>query len=157
MSGLLRKHIEFFRSQAESMVDVWRALIGAQPYLAQWFVGPDGNPDNEYKARVKRRFVQWVVDVADRAHDQVWLDYQEEIGLRHTPQKKNKTDDRHTPVNVPLRYLIAFVPVVTDIRRFLAAVIEGAAELAAVESAWTKAVHLHVTLWSRPYAKEGLW
>jgi hypothetical protein len=53
--------------------------------------------------------------------------------------------------------VIAFVPVVTDIRRFLAAVIEGAAELAAVESAWTKAVHLHVTLWSRPYAKEGLW
>jgi hypothetical protein len=143
---LLRKHIEFFRSQAESMVDAWRAVIGAQPHLAQWFVGPDGNPDNEYKALVKMRFVQWVVDVAARTHDQAWLDYQEEIGLRHTPQKKNKTDDRHTSANVPLRYLIAFVPVVTDIRRFLAAVIEGAAELAAVESAWTKAVHLHVTL-----------
>jgi Protoglobin len=154
---LLRKHIEFSRSQAESMVDAWRAVIGAQPHLAQWFVGPDGNPDNEYKARVKGRFVQWVVDVAARTHDQAWLDYQEEIGLRHTPQKKNKTDESHTPANVPLRYLIAFVPVVTDIRRFLAAVIEGAAELAAVESAWTKAVHLHVTLWSRPYAKEGLW
>ena len=31
---LLRKHIEFFRSQAESMVDAWRAVIGAQPHLA---------------------------------------------------------------------------------------------------------------------------
>jgi len=113
------------------MVDAWRAVIGAQAHLAQWFVGPDGNPDNEYKARAKRRFVQWVVDVAARTHDQAWLDYREEIGLRHTPQKKNKTDDRHTPTNVPLRYLIAFVPVVTDIRQFLAAVIEGAAELAA--------------------------
>ena len=55
MSGLLRKHIEFFRSQAESMVDAWRAVIGAQPHLAQWFVGPDGNPDNEYKALVQLR------------------------------------------------------------------------------------------------------
>jgi hypothetical protein len=154
---LLRKHIEFFRLQAESMVDAWRAVIGAQPHLAQWFAGPDGNPDDEYRARVKRRFVQWVVDVVAQPHDQAWLNYQEEIGLRHTPEKKNKTDDRHTPANVPLRYLIAFIPVVTNIRRFLAPVIEDAAELDAVERAWNRAVHLHITLWSRPYTKEGLW
>jgi hypothetical protein len=154
---LLRKHIEFFRSQAESMVDAWRRAIGAQPHLAQWFVGPDGNPDDEYKARVKKRFVQWVVDVAARPHDQAWLDYQEEIGLRHTPEKKNKTDNRRTPANVPLRYLIAFVPVVTDIRRFLDPVIRDGAELIAVERAWTKAVHLHITLWCHPYTKQGLW
>jgi hypothetical protein len=154
---LLRKHVEFFRSEAESMVDAWRAIIGAQPHLAQWFLGPDGNPDDEYKARVKRRFVQWVVDVVARPHDQAWLDYQEEIGLRHTPQKKNKTDGRHTPANVPLRYLIAFVPQVTDIRRFIVSMTEDPTELAAVESAWTKAVHLHITLWCRPYVKEGLW
>lgn len=154
---LLRKHLNFFRSQAESMVDAWRAVIGAQPHLAHWFLGPDGNPDDEYKARVKRRFVQWVVDVAVRPHDETWLDYQEEIGLRHTPDKKNRTDDRHTPAKVPLRYLIAFVPVVTDIRRFLVPVIKDAAELVAVERAWTKAVHLHITLWCRPYVKQGLW
>ena len=133
----------------------WRAVIGAQPHLAQSFFGPDGNPDDEYKARVKKRFVQWVIDVAERLHDQAWLDYQEEIGLRHTPEKKNKTDQRHTPANVPLRYLIAFIPVVTNIRQFLLQEIKDAAELAVVENAWTKAVHLHVTLWSRPYVKEG--
>jgi hypothetical protein len=154
---LLRKHLEFFRSQAESMVDAWRAVIGAQPHLAQWFLGHDGNPDDEYKARVKRRFVQWVVDVAARPHDEAWLDYQEEIGLRHTPEKKNRTDDRRTPANVPLRYLIAFIPVVTDMRRFLAPAIKDAADLIAVERAWTKAVHLHITLWCRPYVKQGLW
>lgn len=154
---MLGKYAEFFRSQAESMVDAWRAVIGAQPHLAQWFRGPDGNPEDEYKAHVKRRFVQWVVDVAARPHDQVWLDYQEEIGLRHTPEKKNKTDNRHTPPNVPLRYLVAFVPVVTDIRRFIGEVIHDAAELDSVERAWMKAVHLHVALWCRPYAKEGLW
>jgi hypothetical protein len=154
---LLRKHADLFRSQAESMVDAWRAVIGAQPHLAQWFVGPDGNPDAEYKARVKRRFVQWVLDVAVRPHDQTWLDYQEEIGLRHTPEKKNKTDDRHTPAHVPLRYVIAFIPVVIDIRKFFERAIEDASELVAVERAWTKAVHLHIALWCRPYAKEGLW
>ena len=153
----LRKHADLFRSQAEQMIDSWRAIIGRQPHLSQWFAGPDGKPDEEYKAGVKRRFVQWVVDVATRSHDQAWLNYQEEIGLRHTPAKKNKADGRHTPDLVPLRYLLAFVPVVADVRRFLEAAITDPAELTAVEQAWTKAVHLHVTLWSRPYTREGLW
>ena len=153
----LRKHADLFRSQAEQMIDSWRAVIARQPHLSQWFAGPDGKPDEEYKAGVKRRFVQWVVDVATRSHDQAWLNYQEEIGLRHTPAKKNKADGRHTPDLVPLRYLLAFVPVVADVRRFLEAAITDPAELTAVEQAWTKAVHLHVTLWSRPYTREGLW
>ena len=153
----LRKHAELFRSQAEQMIDSWRAVIARQPHLSQWFAGPDGKPDEEYKAGVKRRFVQWVVDVVTRPHDRAWLNYQEEIGLRHTPAKKNKADGGHTPSLVPLRYLLAFVPVVTDVRRFLEAAIADPAELTAVEQAWTKAVHLHVTLWSRPYTSEGLW
>ena len=153
----LRNHAELFRSQAELMIESWRAVIARQPHLSQWFAGPDGKPDEEYKAGVKRRFVQWVVDVATRPHDRAWLNYQEEIGLRHTPAKKNKADGGHTPSLVPLRYLLAFVPVVTDVRRFLEAAIADPAELTAVERAWTKAVHLHVTLWSRPYTREGLW
>jgi len=153
----LRNHAELFRSQAEQMIESWRAVIARQPHLSQWFAGPDGKPDEEYKAGVKRRFVQWVVDVATRPHDRAWLNYQEEIGLRHTPAKKNKADGGHTPSLVPLRYLLAFVPVVTDVRRFLEAAIADPAELTAVERAWTKAVHLHVTLWSRPYTREGLW
>ncbi len=153
----LRKHAELFRSQAEQMVDSWRAVIARQPHLSQWFAGPDGKPDEEYKARVKRRFVQWVVDVAIRPHDRAWLNYQEEIGLRHTPAKKNKADGGRTPALVPLRYLLGFVPVVADVRRFLEAAITDPAEVAAVEQAWTKAVHLHIALWSRPYTREGLW
>lgn len=154
---LLQKYSDLFRSQAEQMVNSWRAVIGAQPHLSQWFAGPDSKPDDEYKARVKRRFVQWVIDVAIRPHDQAWLNYQEEIGLRHTPEKKNRTDGRHTPAVVPLRYLLAFVPVVTEIRQFLKTAISDTTELDAVEQAWRKAVHLHVTLWSRPYTREGLW
>jgi hypothetical protein len=26
-----------------------------------------------------------------------------------------------------------------------------------MQQAWTKAVLLHITLWSRPYAREALW
>jgi hypothetical protein len=152
----LRKHTELFRQQAEHMVDAWRAVIAAQPHLARWFAGPDGKPDDTYKAAVKRRFVQWVVDVCTRPHDQAWLNYQEEIGLRHTPEKKNKADGRHTPAFVPLRYLLAFIPVVTNVQQFFDPAIADPGERAALERAWTKAVHLHITLWSRPYTREGL-
>lgn len=154
---LLRKHAPLFDAQAEKMVDSWRAIIGAQPHLAKWFLDPNGNPDDEYKAAVKKRFVQWVRDVAIRPHDQAWLDYQEEIGLRHTPDKKNKTDGRQTPPLVPLRFLLTFVPVITPVRHFFESAITDVNELHAVERAWTKAVHLHVTLWTRPYSCNDLW
>jgi hypothetical protein len=154
---LLRKHVSLFEAQAEKMVDSWRAVIGSQSHLAQWFLAPDGKPDEEYKAAVKRRFVRWVIDVATRPHDRAWLDYQEEIGLRHTPERKNKADTRHTPPLVPLRYLLAFVPVVTPVRQFFEKTIPDRAQLDAIELAWTKAVHLHVTLWARPFARDGLW
>jgi hypothetical protein len=154
---LLRKHAALFEAQAENMVDSWRAVIGSQSHLAQWFLAPDGKPDDEYKAAVKRRFVQWVIDVATRPHDRAWLDYQEEIGLRHTPEKKNKTDARHTPPFVPLRYLLAFVLVVTPVHHFFESAIRDRAQLDAIERAWTRAVHLHVTLWARPFVRDGLW
>ena len=154
---VLRRHGDLFQAKAESMVDSWRAVIGKQPHLAHWFVKPDGAPDQAYKASVKRRFVQWVVDVALRPHDQDWLDYQQEIGLRHTPAKKNKTDGAHTPPVVPFRYLLGFVPMVLSIRQFFAGAIEDKNELKRLEDAWIKAVLLHVTLWSRPYVEEDLW
>src|SRR3954471_595051 len=89
-AAVLQGHGEIFRTHAEEMVDSWRAMIGAQPHLAKWFVGPDGKPDDEYKSKIRKRFVQWVLDVCFRPHDAAWLDYQEEIGLRHTPAGKNK-------------------------------------------------------------------
>jgi hypothetical protein len=153
---VLARHRNIFEMHAEEMVDTWRAVIGSQAHLAKWFFAPDGKPDEGYKAGVKKRFVQWVRDVVARPHDQGWLDYQEEVGLRHTPAKKNKTEGAHTPDVVPLRYLLAFVPVVTmSTRKFFANVPEG--ERHKLEDAWAKAVHLHVTLWARAYTKEGLW
>jgi len=157
-AGILQRNGNIFKEHAEEMVDSWRAVIGSQSHLAKWFFGPEGKPDDEYKARIKKRFVQWVLDACFRPHDQTWLDYQEEIGLRHTPEKKNRADGAHTPPVVPLRYLIGFVSVVTmTSRKFFvdAGVRDG--DLVSLEDAWSKTVQLHITLWSRPYAKEGLW
>lgn len=143
---------------AEALVDHWRAQIGRQPHLAKWFFDPDGKPDERYKAAVKKRFVQWVTDTCTRPHDQAWLDYQEEIGLRHTPAKKNKTDGAQTPDVVPLRYVLAFAaPTIVVIGEFVAQHGGSAARAAAVQRAWTKAVMLQFALWSRPYVRDGLW
>jgi len=156
-AAVLARHADLFRAKAESMVDSWRAVIGSQPHLAHWFTRPDGGPDDEYKARVKRRFVQWVADVAIRPHDRDWLNYQHEIGLRHTPAKKNRTDGTHTPPVVPFRFLLAFVPVVLPVRGFFRDAVKSEQELKKLEDAWTKAVVLHITLWSRAYISDGMW
>jgi Protoglobin len=153
----LARHADVFRAKAETMVDAWRSVIGSWPQLSRWFVGPDGKPDDEYKNSIKRRFVQWVIDAAVRPHDQDWLNYQQKIGLRHTPAKKNKTDGADTPPLVPFRYLLGFIPVVLPIREFFKDAIQDEAELNKIQEAWTKAVLLHVTLWSRAYVAEDLW
>jgi hypothetical protein len=154
----LRRSSEVIASHAEELVDGWRAIIGAHDFLSHWFVGPDGKPDDAYKAAVKKRFVRWVVDLVTRPFDQAWLDYQQEIGLRHTPAKKNKTDGAATPPLVPLRYLQAFIaPVTLSVRPLLGRAGFSAAEVDLIHAAWTKAVILSVTLWSAPYVRDGLW
>ncbi len=75
--------------------------------------------------------------------------------MRHTPEKKNQTDNAHTPPLVPLRYLLGFITVVTmATRNFFTERGTTGTELRKLEDAWAKAVQLHVTLWSRPYAKD---
>ena len=157
-AAVLQRHGEIFKNRAEQMVDAWRAVIGSQPHLAKWFFAPDGKPDEAYKAKVKKRFVQWVTDACFRPHDQEWLDYQEEIGLRHTPEKKNVTDGAHTPAHVPLRYLIGFATVVSITTRdfFLEDGVRGE-ELQRLADAWSRTVQLHIALWARPYVRDGLW
>jgi hypothetical protein len=144
--------------QEEAMVDAWRGIIAANQYLAKWFFGPDDKPDEEYKAAVKRRFVQWVADICTRRRDQAWLNYQEEIGLRHTPAKKNRTDGRQTPNVVPLRYVLTFAgPVILGAKEFLARKGHSMADVERMQQAWAKSVVLTLTLWSRPYVREDLW
>jgi hypothetical protein len=74
------------------------------------------------------------------------------------PQRKNQTDHRETTPLFPLRYLLAFVPVVAfGARKLLIKAGMPSDEVESVERAWIRALRLHVTLWARPYTKEGLW
>jgi hypothetical protein len=102
--------------------------------------------------------VRWVTDTCRRPFDQVWLDYQYEIGLRHTPAKKNATDRAATPPLVPLRYMIAFiVPVVAAAKKRFDSRAATAGDAERMHAAWTKAVVLSIAIWAMPYAREGLW
>lgn len=143
--------------QTDAIIAAWREVIAANPHLARYYASQEGVADPAYKAKVGARFKQWILDVCQRPRDQTWLNYQHEIGLRHTHLRKNQTDQAAALPHIPLRYLIAFTAVINDrIRPFLAKDAEPD-DATAMYSAWCKAVLLQVTLWSRPYVAESEW
>jgi hypothetical protein len=151
----LRMAGEVLRDQVEAVLDVWYGFVAAHPHLVLYFAGPDGSPIDDYLTRVRARFGQWIRDLCERPWDRAWLDYQEEIALRHTPAKKNQIDGADAPDRIPLRYLVAFVyPITATVREFLARKGHSDEEVDAMHQAWFKAVTLSVALWSRPYAGE---
>lgn len=154
----LRRAGEVLRPQVHEILDAWYDFIGSTPHLVAVFQGPDGRPDGEYLERVRARFEQWVVDLCTREFDEHWLAYQEEIGRRHHPAKKNRTDHVESPrSHVPMSHMIALVvPVVLTIRQFLEKGESDREQVDAMQAAWFKAVTLTLVLWSRPYAGD-LW
>ena len=149
---------EILVEQAEALVDHWRGIIAAHPHLAAYSAGPDGQPNPAYGAASRPRFVQWVRDVCQRPYDQAWLDYQHEIGLRHTHARKNQTDGVASAPHIPLRYVLAFTAaIITTTRPFLAGRGHSAEEVDRMYDAWCKAVILHVTLWSAAYVAPADW
>jgi Protoglobin len=154
----LRLAGEVLSNQVEDLLDVWYGFVASHPHLVRYFADAEGQPIDEYLDRVRARFGQWVRDLCGRDWDQVWLDYQEEIALRHTEAKKNSTDAAAgAPAEIPLRYLVAFIyPITATVREFLARREHSEAQVEAMHQAWFKAVTLSVVLWARPYA-EGRW
>jgi hypothetical protein len=152
----LRMAGEVLSDQVEDVLDVWYGFVASHPHLVRYFAGTDGAPIEAYLARVRARFGQWIRDLCERPWDRAWLDYQEEIALRHTPAKKNQTDAVEAPDRIPLRYLVAFVyPITATVREFLARKGHSEEEVDAMHQAWFKAVTVSVALWSRPYAGDG--
>src|SRR5215217_8227410 len=97
------------------VLDLWYGFVGSHPHLIRYFASPDGEPNARYLERVRERFKRWILDTCRRPYDQQWLDYQQEIALRHTRAKKNRTDGAdETPEHIPLRYVIAFVYPITS-------------------------------------------
>ncbi len=154
----LRMAGEVLADQIDEILDLWYGWVGSHPHLVYYFSGPDGQPDPRYLQAVRARFGQWILDTCNRPHDQAYLDYAHEIGLRHHRTKKNQTDGVQSVPHIPLRYLIAFIyPIGSTIKPFLARKGHSPEEVEKMYQAWFKAVVLQVALWSYPYAKEGDW
>jgi hypothetical protein len=146
---------EVLAGQIDDVLDLWYGFVGSHPHLVHYFSGPDGTPDANYLAAVRERFGRWILDTCTRPMDQAWLDYAEEIGLRHHRTKKNVTDGVSSVPQIPLRFLIAFIyPITATIRDFLTKGGHAAEDVEAMHQAWFKSVVLQVALWSRPYAAE---
>lgn len=155
----LRTAAAVLRPSAGEMVDTWRREIARFGHLSAYSAGADGAANAAYAAATHPRFARWVIEACEGPYDQAWLDYQHEIGLRHTRERKNRTDAvDNLEDHIPLRYLLAFTPVVLlTTRGFLARGEHDAAAVQRMHDAWIKAVLLHVTLWTRAYVDAEDW
>ena len=153
----LRLAGEVLEDQLDDVLDLWYGFVGSHQHLIRYFADRDAEPVARYLERVRERFKQWVLDTCRRPYDQEWLDYQQEIALRHTRAKKNRTDGaEETPEHIPLRYVVAFVyPITATIKQFLARGGHSAEEVEKMHDAWFKTVTMQVALWAQPYTREG--
>ena len=153
----LRKSKDILADQTDAILDVWYGFVASTPELVEYFKNTKtGQPDGDYLNAVRKRFGQWILDTADANYDQAWLDYQYEIGLRHTKIKKNKTDHVKSVPQVNFRYLPALtIPVATTLKPFLAKKGVSTADVEKMHAAWVKSVLLQTILWSYPYVRDG--
>jgi hypothetical protein len=144
---------EVLADQTMQIVEHWRSgIIAGIPNLARHSRSPEGNAIPDYLARSNLRFQQWILDTCLRPYDQDWINYQEEIALRHTSLKKNQVDGVRSTPYVPLRDIIAFVAVMNEtIKPYLTSKGHSGEQVERMHRAWCKSLQLQLALWSRPY------
>ncbi|AVH60480.1 MULTISPECIES: protoglobin domain-containing protein [Streptomyces] len=149
----LRMAGDVLEDQVEDVLDVWYGFVASHPHLVAYFATPDGTVLQDYLTRVRGRFGQWILDTCRRPYDDDWLSYAHEIGLRHTKDKKNRTDGADSAPYVPLRYMVAFIyPITATMRQFLANKGHDDEAVERMHQAWFKSVTLQTALWLQPYA-----
>jgi hypothetical protein len=149
----LRLAGEILADQTKQLIDHWRnRIIAGIPNLARHTRTPDGSLILKYAANSGLRFQQWILDTCQRTYDQDWLNYQHEIALRHTSWKKNQVDGVQSTAYVPLRDVIAFVPVMNQtLLPYLSGKGHSIEEVNKIHRAWCKSMHLQLALWARTY------
>jgi hypothetical protein len=150
---------DVLKAQTKPLVEKWRAAISAHPHLARYALRLDGQKDPHYSESSGLRFQQWVLDTCFRPYDQQWLNYQQEIALRHTSIKKNKTDNVQSATTIHLRDIIAFTAVIADpdiIKPFLAANCHSTPDVDRMYQAWRRSISLQIALWTEPYTNSQL-
>jgi Protoglobin len=145
---------EVLSGQTRQIVAQWRGqIIASIPHLARHSRTPEGNPIPDYLAKSNLRFEQWILDTCLRPYDQDWLNYQNEVALRHTAAKKNKTDGVKSTPFVPFGDILAFVAVMNEtIKPYLAAKGHSQEEVDRMHQAWCKSIQLQLALWANPYS-----
>ena len=145
---------EVLQDQTRAVVLHWRSgLIASIPNLARHSQSPDGERLPDYLAKSGLRFEQWILDTCFRPYDRDWLNYQQEIALRHTSLKKNQTDGVESTSYVPLRDIIGFIAVMNEtIKPYLAAKGHSAVDVDGMHHAWCKSLQLQISLWTGTYA-----
>jgi hypothetical protein len=144
---------EVLVDQVKTIVQHWRSgIIAGIPNLARHSRAPDGAPSPEYLAKSNLRFEQWILDTCLRPYDQDWINYQQEIALRHTAAKKNMVDGVRSTSYVPLRDVMAFIAVINiTMKQYLAAKGHSTEMVDKMHQAWCKSVQLQLALWIGPY------
>ena len=85
-------------------------------------------------------------------YDQDWINYQQEIALRHTTLKKNKVDGVQSTAYVPLRDIIAFLAVMNEtIKPYLTAKGHSGEDVDGMHRAWCRSMQLQLAIWVRAY------
>jgi len=153
-SRYLRLAGEVLADQTEAIVQHWRSgIIAGIPHLARHSRDLDGNALPDYLAKSNRRFERWILDTCVRPYDRHWLNYQQEIALRHTSIKKNATDHVSSTPYIPLRDIIGFIMVMNDtIKPHLAAKGHADEAVEKMHRAWRNSMQLQIALFARPYA-----
>ncbi len=149
---------EVLSDQTRRIVERWRSeIIAGIPNLARHSRSPEGNPLPDYLAKSNLRFEQWILDTCLRPYDRDWLNYQQEIALRHTAVRKNQTDGVQSTPYVPLRDILAFIGVMNEtIKPFLAVKGHSVEDVEKMHQAWCKSMQLQMALWARPYSDPSL-
>lgn len=150
----LRLAGEVLQDQTGQVVHHWRgSIIAGIPNLARHSRGTNDEAIAAYLERSNARFSQWILDTCLRPYDQDWIDYQQEIALRHTSAKKNRVDGVHSTPFVPLRDVIAFLGVMNDsIKPYLASKGHSEEDVERMHTAWCKSMQLQMALWIGPYS-----
>ncbi|MBP8822985.1 MAG: hypothetical protein KBH07_05035 [Flavobacteriales bacterium] len=151
----LRMASHVLRDQTDAVLDLWYGFVGSHPHLVHYFTH-NGKPNMEYLTAVRARFAQWIMDLCEKPYDQAWLNYQQEVALRHHSTKKNQTDGVEAVPIIHMRHLVAFIfPITATIKDFLGNKGHSASDVEKMHAAWFKAVTLTVTLWCQPYVRPG--
>jgi hypothetical protein len=149
----LRLAGQVLAGQTKQIVAHWRSgIIASIPNLARHSRTPEGDAIPEYLAQSNLRFEQWILDTCLRPYDQDWLNYQQEIALRHTSIKKNQVDGVRSTAYVPFHDIVAFVAVMNEtIKPYMASRGNTEEEIEGMHRAWTRSLQMQIALWSKPY------